>query len=131
MVSLSTASKDRPGFPLIYVNTAFEVTTGYLRKDIVGRNCRFLQRGKGEPEAVKLLADALRDAQPVKVPITNFRRDGTEYSNLLAMKPIFDENGEQFQHSIYNINCGHRRVQVCDRHTIRLLVLLPPSKDFE
>jgi len=103
MVSLSTASKDRPGFPLIYVNTAFEVTTGYLRKDIVGRNCRFLQRGKGEPEAVKLLADALRDAQPVKVPITNFRRDGTEFSNLLAMKPIFDENGEQFHHSICNM----------------------------
>jgi hypothetical protein len=43
-VSIASASRDRPGFPLIYVNHFFEVTTGYSRSDIVGRNCKFLQR---------------------------------------------------------------------------------------
>eukprot|EP01038_Epipyxis_sp_PR26KG_P015186 gene15186-20456_t len=92
-VSLSTARRDRPGFPLIYVNACFEYTTQYPRSEIVGQNCRFLQAGKAEPESIARLSTALRDAQPVKVAITNFRRDGTPFKNLLAMKPIFDEEG--------------------------------------
>jgi PAS domain S-box-containing protein len=92
-VSLSTARKDRPGFPLIYVNACFEFTTGYPRSEIVGQNCRFLQADKAEAESITRLSNALRDAKPVKVAITNFRKDGTPFKNLLAMKPIFDEAG--------------------------------------
>ncbi|KAJ1436487.1 hypothetical protein B484DRAFT_358721 [Ochromonadaceae sp. CCMP2298] len=93
-VSIATASRDRPGFPLIYVNHYFETTSGYLRDEIVGRNCRFLQSGRGEAEAIKQLSEALRDAKPIKVSITNYRKDGTPFRNLLSMKPIFSEEGE-------------------------------------
>lgn len=93
-VSLSTARKDRPGFPLIYVNKAFEKVTGYKREEIVGQNCRFLQAGKAEQESIDRLTVALRDSKPVRVAITNFRKDGMPFKNLLSMKPIFDEEGE-------------------------------------
>lgn len=116
-ISLATARKDRRGFPLIYVNACFEKTTGYPRSEIVGKNCKFLQNNKGlgisEPESIQRLSDALRfvslivtrsdvtveyvlcrDAKPVKVVITNFKRDGTPFKNLLAMKPIYDDKGE-------------------------------------
>lgn len=92
-VSLSTASKDRPGFPLVYVNACFEKTTGYSRNEIVGQNCRFLQAGKAEQESIDRLSAALREAKPVRVAITNFRKDGMPFKNLLAMKPIFSETG--------------------------------------
>jgi PAS domain S-box-containing protein len=32
-----------PGLPLIYVNGEFEKLTGYEKKEIIGKNCKFLQ----------------------------------------------------------------------------------------
>jgi len=92
-VSLATARPERRGFPLVYVNKAFENTTGYDRKDIVGRNCAFLQSEESEQDQIAKLQNALRTAQPVKVAITNKRKDGVNFLNLLAMKPVFDSEG--------------------------------------
>ena len=95
-ISLAAASKTMKGFPLIYVNAAFENCTGYDRDDVIGKNCNFLQRGKetghvSEPQSIARLSKALRNASPVKVAITNFKKDGTPFRNLLAMKPILDQ----------------------------------------
>jgi PAS domain S-box-containing protein len=97
-VSLSTARKTRLGFPLIYVNKYFEDTTGYSQSEIIGQNCRFLQKGKrdndrSEQDSIDRLTKALRSATPVKVAITNYKKSGVAFRNLLAMKPIFDFNG--------------------------------------
>lgn len=93
-VSIATARSDRRGFPLIYVNKCFSEVTGYERNEIVGQNCKFLQSDKSEPEQVAKLIDALSKAHPCKVALTNKRKDGSEFMNLLAMKPIFDSNGD-------------------------------------
>jgi PAS domain S-box-containing protein len=97
-VSIATGAADMPGFPLIYVNSYFERMTGYERSDIIGTNCRFLQQGKtesdrSEPESIQRLTEALREGKEVRVSITNFRKDGSPFKNLLAMKPIFDNDG--------------------------------------
>jgi len=76
-VSLATARPERRGFPLIYVNKAFEKTTGYRRHEIVGQNCKFLQSEWSEKEQVDMMAKALATAQPIKVALTNRRKDGT------------------------------------------------------
>lgn len=44
-LSIATAQKGQRGFPLVYVNQFFETTTGYTREEILGQNCRFLQKG--------------------------------------------------------------------------------------
>lgn len=44
-VSIATARRGQRGFPLVYVNQFFETTTGYTREEILGQNCRFLQKG--------------------------------------------------------------------------------------
>eukprot|EP01038_Epipyxis_sp_PR26KG_P008463 gene8463-11443_t len=93
-VSLASANGDRKGFPLVYVNKAFEKTTLYERSEIVGHNCKFLQSDKSEPDQIQKLTDALRYAHPCKVALTNKKKDGTEFFNLLAMKPIFNSQGE-------------------------------------
>lgn len=63
------------------------------------QNCRFLQRGRepgdrAEEESIARLTEALREAKPLKVAITNWRKDGTAFRNLLAIKPIMDQNGD-------------------------------------
>jgi PAS domain S-box-containing protein len=93
-VSLASADKNRPGFPLIYVNKYFERITGFSRSEIVGQNCRFLQGGKSEQDSIDRLSYSLKNAKPVKVAITNFRKDGMPFKNLLTMKPVMDENGK-------------------------------------
>jgi len=121
-VTLADASPDNPGFPLIYVNKVFEDTTGHPRERIRNTNCKFLQGPKSEKESIALLSNALANAQPVKVAITNYKRakhympsaedkgltpaqrlvkhkEWTEahppemFKNLLAMKPVFDLDG--------------------------------------
>lgn len=92
-VSLATARSNRRGFPLVYVNKAFESSTGYHRNDIVGMNCSFLQSDASEVEQIEKLTKALATAQPVKIAITNKRKNGSNFLNLLAMKPIFDKDG--------------------------------------
>jgi PAS domain S-box-containing protein len=95
-VTVAAASMAMPGFPLLYVNSAFESTTGYTRQEIIGQNCRFLQLGRldgevAEQESITRLSRSLSEAKQVRVAITNYRKDGTAFSNLLAMKPIMDE----------------------------------------
>ena len=110
-VSLAAANKELPGFPLMYVNAAFENTTGYPREEIIGKNCRFLQMGriaehKSEDEAISLMSKALREGKQVKVAITNFKKDGSPFRNVLALKPIFDKNGEYSFVVSIQINVG-------------------------
>eukprot|EP01032_Pedospumella_encystans_P023240 gene23240-26308_t len=92
-VAISSADEKNKGFPLIYVNKAFEKMTGYSRMEILNQNCRFLQSARTERSQIERLSEALRLAKPVKVAITNVRKDGTEFGNLLAMKPVFDSDG--------------------------------------
>lgn len=92
-VSIATARRDRQGFPLVYVNKAFESMTGYDRSDVIDQNCRFLQSERTEQEQIDKLTYALKHALPTKVVITNRKKDGTEFLNLLAIKPIFNMLG--------------------------------------
>jgi hypothetical protein len=66
MVSLANASRERPGFPLVFVNACFERVTGFARGAVLGRNCRFLQGardGRGaEPDVVRKIARAVSSA---------------------------------------------------------------------
>jgi PAS domain S-box-containing protein len=99
-ITLSTARKDRRGVPLIYANKYFETVTGYTCAEVTGANCRFLRRSpRGymnteEADTVEVLSNALRLGLPASVALTNFKRDGTPFRNLLTVKPLFDAYGE-------------------------------------
>jgi PAS domain S-box-containing protein len=82
-----------PGNPMFFINQEFSKITGYSKKDAQGRNCRFLQGPKTEPASVAVIQDTLRRGVDCYVRITNYRKNGETFQNLLSMRPIHDSNG--------------------------------------
>ena len=80
--------------PIVYVNEAFVLLTGYDRDEIVGHNCRFLQGEDTAPEAVAAIRQALDEKEVRVIDILNYRKDGTPFWNALHVGPVFNENGE-------------------------------------
>ena len=84
----------RPDNPVVYVNKGFQNLTGYDLKDILGRNCKFLQ-GKGtNPKSLDQINKAITQQNGCVVELLNYRKDGSEFWNRLSITPLLDENGE-------------------------------------
>ncbi len=86
-LAVATATDDHH---LLMVNDSFCALTGYSPDDVVGRNCRMLQRDAANDEPRARLREFL--AQPrqasVRTAIINFRKDGTPFVNLLYMSRL-------------------------------------------
>jgi len=61
--------------------------------EMAGRHCKFLQGTRTQPAAVHLLSKAFREAEEMSVVMTNYKRDGTPFSNLVALQPIHENGG--------------------------------------
>ncbi|GLT35815.1 hypothetical protein SLA2020_102340 [Shorea laevis] len=86
-----------PDQPIIYVNTVFEMVTGYRAEEVLGRNCRFLQcRGpfakRRHPlvdlTVVSEIRRCLEEGIEFQGELLNFRKDGTPLTSQLHLTPI-------------------------------------------
>lgn len=92
-IALTLASPSFEDCPLVLVNDAFTQLTGYTTDYALGRNCRFLQGPETERDARTELRECIDNPSDVIVPITNYRRDGSRFRNLVFVFPIFDAAG--------------------------------------
>ncbi|HRB33914.1 MAG TPA: PAS domain-containing protein [Nitrosomonas sp.] len=87
---ITLADPDQNDIPLVYVNKAFEVMTGYSFDETVGKNCRFLQgNDKNQPE-INMLRKALQEKSSVNVTLRNYKKNGELFYNQLLIQPLFD-----------------------------------------
>jgi PAS domain S-box-containing protein len=82
-----------PDCPLVAVNPAFTTVTGYTAEESLGRNCRFLQGPRTDPDTAPRIRACIEAGQGCIEWIVNYRRDGSEFWNLLFISPIHDETG--------------------------------------
>jgi PAS domain S-box-containing protein len=90
-IGISIAEVELNGCPVRYVNPALERMTGHARDEIVGGSWPLI-RGT-DPAAVRLIADAVAAAEPVRLELVEHRSDGATFWNDLAISPIHDADG--------------------------------------
>nr|GMC63320.1 putative LOV domain-containing protein [Ipomoea batatas]GMC68525.1 putative LOV domain-containing protein [Ipomoea batatas] len=90
-----------PDRPVIYVNSVFEMVTGYRAEEVLGRNCRFLQsRGPFakrrhplvDSTVVAEIRRCLEQGLEFQGELLNFRKDGTPLMNRLRLTPIYGDD---------------------------------------
>ncbi|KAM3554970.1 hypothetical protein ARSEF4850_006221 [Beauveria asiatica] len=97
--ALTVSNLDLPGCPIIYANDAFEKLTGYTVKEVLGRDARFLHSPQNACPAVEPLSDqhsaaiqkleqATASRDEIQLYITNYKKNGEKFTNLLSMIPI-------------------------------------------
>ncbi len=84
---------DQPGPRIVYVNPAFTRMTGYTSDEVVGNTPRLLQGPKTSLETCARIREALRQWQPIRAELLNYRKDGSEFWVELSITPVADEQG--------------------------------------
>nr|AML79586.1 putative LOV domain-containing protein [Phaeoceros carolinianus] len=83
----------KPDFPILYASAGFFSMTGYSSREVIGRNCRFLQGPDTDPADVQRIRNSLRDGTTFCGRLLNYRKDGSPFWNLLTIAPIKDDSG--------------------------------------
>ncbi|MBZ9783110.1 PAS domain-containing protein [Pseudomonas sp. REP124] len=80
---------------LIYVNPAFERMTGYTSEEILYQDCRFLQSGDRDQDALPKIRDALNSGGSCREILRNYKKDGTPFWNELSISTVKNPNDGQ------------------------------------
>ncbi|KAL3354959.1 hypothetical protein AABB24_019176 [Solanum stoloniferum] len=84
----------KPDYPILYASAGFFKMTGYTSKEVIGRNCRFMQGSGTDPEDVAKIREALQTGSTYCGRLLNYKKDGTPFWNLLTIAPIKDDDGK-------------------------------------
>ncbi|CZR62126.1 related to nonphototropic hypocotyl protein 1 [Phialocephala subalpina] len=92
--------------PILYASDGFVAVTGYARKDIIPRNCRFLQGDQTDTLATKRLRASINSCEETVELLLNYRKNGDPFWNLLYVSPLLNERGEVSFFLGGQINCS-------------------------
>nr|AML79465.1 putative LOV domain-containing protein [Peltoboykinia watanabei] len=84
----------KPECPIMYASSGFFSMTGYSSKEVIGRNCRFLQGQDTDRNEVAKIRNAVKTSTSYCGRLLNYKKDGTPFWNLLTVTPIKDDNGK-------------------------------------
>lgn len=83
----------KPDYPIMYASSGFFTMTGYSSKEVIGRNCRFLQGPETDYNEVAKIRDAVKNGTGYCGRLLNYKKNGTPFWNLLTVTPIKDDRG--------------------------------------
>jgi PAS domain S-box-containing protein len=94
-VALTVTDPNRPDDPIVFVNRAFEVLTGYEARDVIGRNCRFLQCEDSDVATIARIAAELASTGATSADLLNARRDGARSGTASTSPPFATPPGRR------------------------------------
>ncbi|XP_010270626.1 PREDICTED: phototropin-2 [Nelumbo nucifera] len=84
----------KPDCPIMYASAGFFTMTGYSSKEVIGRNCRFLQGPETDQNEVAKIRKTVKTGESYCGRLLNYKKDGTPFWNLLTITPIKDDTGK-------------------------------------
>ena len=95
-VAMLLCDLELPDSPIVYATDSFCTMTGYTQPEVLGRNCRFLQRQLGKRRsgkaadklAVRRMRQAVRTHEEVQVSVENYKKSGQRFTNILTIIPL-------------------------------------------
>jgi len=79
---------------IVYVNPAFEKTTGYSKEFVKGKNPRILKSGRQGPEVYKNLWETISSGGTWEGEFVNRKKDKSLYVEDVRVAPVRDDEGE-------------------------------------
>ncbi|CBI37708.3 unnamed protein product, partial [Vitis vinifera] len=83
----------KPDCPIMFASSGFFSMTGYTSKEVIGRNCRFLQGPDTDENEVAKIRNSVKTGNSYCGRLLNYKKDGTPFWNLLTITPIKDDKG--------------------------------------
>jgi len=76
--------------PIVFASEDFLTLTGYLKEDVLGRNCRFLQGEQTSKGKLDQIRKGLAVGDDVSVTLVNYTVDGIPFWNKLFIAALRD-----------------------------------------
>ena len=90
---VAIADAREPDMPLIKVNEAFEKTTEYKQEEVIGKNCRILQKEDRNQLGLETIRNAIKKGKECRVELRNYTKSGKLFWNELYIAPVYNESG--------------------------------------
>jgi diguanylate cyclase (GGDEF)-like protein/PAS domain S-box-containing protein len=92
-----------------YINPALTHATGYTAEDLIGRHTRIFSSGKHDLAFYESLWHTIRDGRVWRGEIVNRRKDGSFYTELMAIAPVCNEKGETIHYVAIKHDISERK----------------------
>jgi PAS domain S-box-containing protein len=79
---------------IVYVNAAFEQSTGYSRETVLGENPRILRSGKQDAVFYRTMWETITAGQVWSGELVNRRSDGSLFREAVVIGPVRDAAGQ-------------------------------------
>lgn len=87
-----------PRHPIIAVNPAFRLLTGYSDDDVLGQSTQLLHGLHTDRGAIEKIGLALQDGRACRVTVRHYRKNGTPFWNDVTISPVKNRTGNVIQY---------------------------------
>ncbi|MEX0142155.1 EAL domain-containing protein [Massilia sp. LMS1-1-1.1] len=107
-----------PATRIIFVNDAFERSSGYARADVLGRSLLFQQGPATDADELARVAAAMARAQPARAELLNYNKAGKAYWVEAELVPFTDADGRQTHWVAVEREIDERKKSEADIHRL-------------
>ncbi|STR18629.1 Cyclic di-GMP phosphodiesterase Gmr [Janthinobacterium lividum] len=107
-----------PATRIIFVNDAFERSSGYARAEVLGRSLLFQQGPATDADELARVAAAMARAQPARAELLNYNKAGKAYWVEAELVPFTDADGKQTHWVAVEREIDERKKSEADIHRL-------------
>jgi len=107
-----------PATRIIFVNDAFERSSGYARAEVLGRSLLFQQGPATDAGELARIAAAMARAQPARAELLNYNKAGKAYWVEAELVPFTDADGRQTHWVAVEREIDDRKQSEADIHRL-------------